>query len=282
MNELLEQLRNLAALNLSPELVRELIEHDKWKIQEIHRHEREMKAMGGMVTSPLSSSPDSFNSDTSNGQCGPTQEGLISKTKVSAGALTKAREIQSDSGLPLQLLSFLITTSWCGQRLSRWPQAPDSRTTVTLQRDFERIVEKYDKKVILDCVNLVSQSINSWDSRIIEQQLASIKKDRDNELKSSIVSSPLFTIFSSSYPHIPLDSLERCYNQHRGNFVAAGIYLLRREFKANQPEELDSVDGWSQRWPQYLPTYLQKWQKDLKEIEKSTLAAQREWKESTF
>ncbi len=233
------------------------------------------------VSSPSPSS-DSFNADTSYGQCGPPQEGLIAKTKVASGAVMKARELQGESNLPLQVLSYLITTSWCGQRLSRWPQAPDSRTIVSLQKEFDKILEKFDKSVILKCEDLVSQSLPAWDTRIIEQQLSSLRKERDEELKSSIVSSPLFTTFSSSYPHIDPESFEKCYNQHRGNFVASAIYLLRREFKANQPEELSTVDGWSQRWPQYLPQYLQKWHKHLKEIETETKAAQKEWRESTF
>lgn len=228
------------------------------------------------------SHPSSFNSDTSHSQCGPSHEGLIAKTKVSQGAVIKAREIQGDSNLPLALLSYFITCSWCGERLARWPQAQDSKSTLSLQSEFEKLTEKYEKGVILSSIEHVSSSLPTWDPRIINSQITSLREEVELSKKSSPLSSPLFLALFSHYPQLSPESFEKCYNQHRGNFVASAIYLLRREFKVNPPPELSTVDGWSQRWPQYLPPYLKKWQKDLREIETKTLTSQREWKESIF
>lgn len=129
-NQLLNQLQTLAMLNLPPEVIRELIEHDKWKLKEKHRHEKEMKLLlSGPPLQSDQSQPlnDTFNEDTSFGQCDQSHIGLLAKTKVSSGAMLKAREIENPEDLPVALISLVLTISWCGERMGKWPQAKDAK-----------------------------------------------------------------------------------------------------------------------------------------------------------
>lgn len=279
---LLEQIATLNRLNLSPDLIRELIEHDKWKTKEQHRHEKELLLLGQQKTPISPSSNDTFNSDTSGGMCTSSHEGLIAKSKVMSGAVIKARELlkSRESDLPQPLVSFIIGSSWCGQRLERWPQASDSKIALSIQSDFDKMVEKFGVKAVLKAIDLVSKSLDSWDPRIISEQIEVIQSKHDKEVSLSIVSSPLFAELKKSYPEIDPELFDECYTQNREQFSAAAIHLLRRSFRKSPPEELSHIEGWQQRWQQHLPNYLKQWQEELRKMELRMRIAQRAWKES--
>lgn len=284
---LLEQIATLSRLNLSPDLVRELIEHDKWKTKEQHRHEKELALLGatpakleGSNTAAGGNDDEGFNASTSGGMCERNHIGLIAKTKVMAGAAQWARDVKDDSELPIQLITLLIGISWCGQRLSRWPQAQDAKVALGLRGDLDKALEKYGTRTVLEAVDHVSQRLQPWDPRIVMEQLDTIRTEYEQKRALSISSSPLFAEFHKNYPHIDPDTFDECYNQHSGQFVTAAIYMLRREFKNTPPSELSHINGWKQGWQQYLPTYLKQWQEDLKRMESRMRIAQRAWKES--
>jgi hypothetical protein len=248
-------------------IVQDLIEHDRWKVLENHRHEKELALLGaGVHRNP--SQPDQFNSETSGGECGPAQEGLIAKAKVAAGA---ARESGAD---PIQ--TALLTASWCGKRLGRWPSAKDSAKAIQAVRDdFEKAVKEHGVSAVLEAVD----SMGGGDFRIVAGSIERLRELRDR----SVTRSPLFVEFAKFYPHIDLDQLEGAYNGQGGNFVAAAIYVLRREFKKQPPSDLD-IDSthWLKSWSQHLPRYLELWQKELRVIEKRMRIAQKAWEASTF
>lgn len=288
---LLEQLEALNRLRLPPDLVRELIEHDKWKTREQHRHEKELALLGVLPAKPgtpgetdssvaAGNDDDAFNSATSGGVCERNHIGLIAKTKVMTGAAQRARDVREDTELPIQLLTLLIATSWCGQRLARWPQASDAKVALGLRNDLEKVIDKYGARTVLDAVDHVSQHLEPWDPRIVIEQLDTLRTEYEQKRALSISSSPLFAEFHKNYPHIDPDTFDECYNQHSGQFVTAAIYMLRREFKNTPPSELSHINGWKQGWQQYLPTYLKQWQEDLRKMETRMRIAQRAWKES--
>jgi hypothetical protein len=253
----------LSEMNLE-RLVTQLIEHDRWRVLEKHRHEKEL-ALLRAEKHPLDNSD--FNKETSGGICTPSQEGLISKAKVSSGALQKANGDE--------FLALLYTISWCGQRLTRWPTAKDAQSAIkSLNSDLKKAVESYGEEEVLSKLEKFDQSL---DFRIVAEQIAEIKESQ-NKRKSK---SPLFIEFSKNFPFIDLNEFEAVYNKQGQKFVQAGVYILRREFKSNPPSELSVDPGhWSKSWPQYLPNYLSKWQEELKAIEKRMQIAQRAWKES--
>lgn len=224
---------------------------------------------------------DSFNSETSAGLCGPSQEGLISKTKVMQGALSVARDLKFDIEIPLQLSSLLIGLSWCGLRLGRWPNAGDSRALGTLVLDFEKAVGNYGRSRVLEAVDKISEYLgDKWDSRIIQDKLKSLREEERKENESKFSNSPLFKRFKEKYPHIDDQTLDTYYIQSDKNFVSASILALRRAFPKTPPEEYSKLPEWGRRWQQYLPKYLKLWQEDLKKMQTETLSDQRKWAES--
>lgn len=286
---LLNQLEGLARLNLSPESIRDLIAHDKWKTEENHRHEKEIL---------LLSQPDAnksrriekkiedeeFNQITSNGACGPEHRGLIAKTKVMKGASQEAIRIleEVDIDVPLPLLSLLIGISRCGERLDRWPRASDNKIAFNLFKDFKEAVEKFGPREVLGAVDFLSSHLEVWQPKLIDDQISELRDKKEEREKASIVQSPLFKELQKNYPSIEAESFEECYYRNKEQFSASAVAILRSQFKSDPPSELSHVNGWNQRWQQHLPHYLKIWQEDLKAIERKTKIAQSEWKESMY
>jgi hypothetical protein len=277
----LEKILALSQLNLSPELVREVLEHDKWRVREQHRHEREMAVLRGeAVTGQTTTDLVEFNAETSYGQATESHVGLVAKSKVAAGAALRAKDLDNPDNLPLPLLSLFLTISWCGERLSKWPKAKDAKTAMSLRDDLAKAVEKYGIVKTMKAVELVSGHLDTrWDDRLVTEQLSELREKYEEVKTSSISSSPLFAEFHKAYPHIDGELFDKCYDQNGQNFTASAIYLLRREFKFNPPPELPQ-DGFEVRWQQYLPTYLGQWQKEIKSMETRMRVAQKAWKES--
>ena len=277
----------LAQLQLDPGELKELLEHEKWMLKEQHKHEKEMKQLEvrlGTVSTPLTESPDispQFNSDTSYGQCGPEHIGLIAKTKVGAGAALRAKELLNRDKLPEPLISLAITVSWCGERLSKWPNAKDAKVALGLRDELQKAVDKFGPVKVIKAMDLVSGELLVWDPRIVAEQLDALRPEADRKRSMTISSSPLFVEFHKNYPQIDPDLFDMCYDQNDGQFVTSAIYLLRRKFREIPPKELEHIDGWEQRWQQYQPRYLKRWQDELKGMENRMRVAQRAWRDST-
>jgi hypothetical protein len=284
-NDTLSRLLALAQLRLDPESLAALLEHEKWMLKEKHKHEKEMKQVEvrlGSVSTPSadSSNTDSqFNSDTSHGQCGPEHIGLIAKTKVGAGAALRVKELHGRGKLPEPLLALAITASWCGERLGRWPNAKDAKVALGLRDEFRKAVEKFGPVKAIKSVDLVSEELLIWDPRIVAEQIDAIRPEAEKIQSMTISSSPLFAEFHKTHPHIDPETFDSCYNQNNGQFITSAIYLLRRKFREVPPKELNHIEGWEQRWQQYLPRYLNQWQDDLKRMENRMRVAQRAWKD---
>jgi len=188
---------------------------------------------------------------------------------VAAGASATAGESE--------LQAFFLTTSWCGQRLDRWPNARDAESAIkSIRQDMANLVDKIDPADFLSASDeAISEGL---DLRIIAEQV-SLLRDKQN---FRAVNSPLFAEFAKAYPHISLRDFENVYNKQGQKFVQSGIYILRREFKNNPPSGLapENLEHWKKIWPQYLPPQLLLWQKNLKSIETRMRMAQRAWKES--
>lgn len=277
----------LAQLQLDPGELKELLEHEKWMLKEQHKHEKEMKQLEarlGTVSTPPTESPDispQFNSDTSYGQCGPEHIGLIAKTKVGAGAALRAKELLNRDKLPEPLISLAITVSWCGERLSKWPNAKDAKVALGLRDELQKAVDKFGPVKVIKAMDLVSGELLVWDPRIVAEQLDALRPEADRKRSMTISSSPLFVEFHKNYPQIDPDLFDMCYDQNDGQFVTSAIYLLRRKFREIPPKELEHIDGWEQRWQQYQPRYLKRWQDELKGMENRMRVAQRAWRDST-
>ena len=277
----------LAQLQLDPGGLKELLEHEKWMLKEQHKHEKEMKQLEvrlGTVSTPPTESPDispQFNSDTSYGQCGPEHIGLIAKTKVGAGAALRAKELLNRDKLPEPLISLAITVSWCGERLSKWPNAKDAKVALGLRDELQKAVDKFGPVKVIKAIDLVSGELLVWDPRIVAEQLEALRPEADRKRSMTISSSPLFVEFHKNYPQIDPDLFDMCYDQNDGQFVTSAIYLLRRKFREIPPKELEHIDGWEQRWQQYQPRYLKRWQDELKGMENRMRVAQRAWRDST-
>lgn len=277
----------LAQLQLDPGGLKELLEHEKWMLKEQHKHEKEMKQLEvrlGTVSTPPTESPDispQFNSDTSYGQCGPEHIGLIAKTRVGAGAALRAKELLNRDKLPEPLISLAITVSWCGERLSKWPNAKDAKVALGLRDELQKAVDKFGPVKVIKAMDLVSGELLVWDPRIVAEQLEALRPEADRKRSMTISSSPLFVEFHKNYPQIDPDLFDMCYDQNDGQFVTSAIYLLRRKFREIPPKELEHIDGWEQRWQQYQPRYLKRWQDELKGMENRMRVAQRAWRDST-
>lgn len=233
------------------------------------------------ATSQSSNDTDAdFNSDTSHGQCGPDHIGLIAKTRVATGAALRAREIRNPDKLPEPLLALVTTISWCGERLSRWPNAKDAKVSLGLRDDLQRAVDKYGAVKVIKAVNLVSSELQVWDPRLVAEQLDTLRPEAARISAQSFSSSPLFAEFHKSHPYIDAELFDTCYNESGGNFVDTGRYLLRKSFLRIPPKEYEHVEGWEVRCHQYLPQYLPKWLEELKAMENRMRVAQRAWKDS--
>jgi hypothetical protein len=285
--DLINRLLALSTLHLDQEALDAVLEHEKWKLRETHRHEKEMRQLElrmGVAVAPTPSAQSNvdsdFNSETSHNQCGPEHIGLIAKTKVGLGASLRAKELQNPDKLPVQLLALAITISWCGERMGKWPSAKDTKVALGLRNDLTKSVEEFGPVKVIKAVDLVSESLIVWDPRIVSEQLDNIRVESDRIRSMMVSGSPLFAEFRKNHPQIDPELFDSCYNQNNGNFTEAALYLLRRQFKTLPPKELEHIDGWGQRWQQYLPSYLQKWRSDLKSMENRMRTAQRAWKES--
>ena len=281
--DLINRLLALSTLRLDQETLDAVLEHEKWKVREVHRHEKEMRQLG-MSATPTSTTPNNFDADfnleTSHNQCGPEHIGLIAKTKVGLGAAIRSKELQNPDKLPAQLLALAITISWCGERMGRWPSAKDTKVALGLRTELTKSLDEFGPVKVIRAIDLVSSSLSSWDPRIVTEQLDKIRPEAERIRNMSVSSSPLFAEFRKDHSHIDPELFDSCYNQNNGNFTEAALYLLRREFKTLPPKELEHIDGWGQRWQQYLPTYLKQWRNDLKSMENRMRVAQKAWKES--
>jgi hypothetical protein len=282
--DLLNRLLTLSTLRLDQETLDAVLEHEKWKLGEIHRHEKEMRQLGVSVT-PTGTTQTNFDADfnleTSHNQCGPEHIGLIAKTKVGSGAALRAKELQNPDKLPVQLLALAITISWCGERMGKWPSAKDTKVALGLRTDLTKAVDEFGPVRVIKAIDFVSGSLGVWDQRIVTEQLDKLRPEADRIRSMSVSGSPLFAEFQKNYPHIDPELFNSCYNQHNGNFTEAAIYMLKRGFKTLPPKSLEHIEGWCQRWPQYLPEHLKQWRNDLKGMENRMRVAQKAWKEST-
>ena len=281
---LLENLLALSRLNLDPDVVREVLEHEKWTVKEKHRHEKEM-AMLGVVpeTGTLRNSNAAdrvFNTETSHGQCDDNHIGLIAKAKVSSGALIRAKEIENPENLPLPLLSLPITVSWCGQRMGRWTQAKDIKVAYNLRDDLDKAVEKYGKIKVHKAFELVSAALGNLDTRIVTEQLDAIQSEAQEKLSNSFSSSPLFAEFHKAYPFIESEQFDKVYEHNNREFVKTAVHFLRSTFNRHPPSELSHIQGWDQRYLQHLPNYLKLWQDELRKMETRMRIAQKAWRDS--
>jgi len=278
--DLLNQLLALGRLNLPVEVVKEVLEHEKWRIREQHKHEREMLSLRGEVGQGKSLTSDTdaeFNAETSGGLAEP---GAIAKAKVSQAAAKRAAMLENSDNLPVPLLSLLITISWCGERLARWPQAKDAKSALSVRTELEKAIEKHGIRTVHRSVELVSGSLATWDPRLVSEQLEELAERYEAIRSASFSSSPLFVEFAKSYPNISPEIFDKCYDQNNQEFVRTAIHLLRREFTRTPPPELEHIQGWQERFQQHLPTYLNKWREDLRKMENRLWMAQKKWKES--
>jgi hypothetical protein len=281
--DLLENLLALGRLNLPLEVVREVLEHEKWKIREQHKHEREMLTLSGTGLNSSQPVNQNLNHDFNLETGGESAEiGLIAKRKVEKVAGEKAKEIENPDNLPLPLLSLFITISWCGERLGRWPKAKDAKVAMSVQGDLKKAVEKYGVRKVYQAYELVSAHLENWDQRLVSEILESLTESYDEIKTSSFSSSPVFIEFSKFYPDISPDLFDKCYDQNNHDFVKAGLHLLRREFIRTPPPELEHIENWQQKYLQHLPTYLNKWKEELKKIESRLSIPQKAWRESTY
>lgn len=282
--DLINRLLALSTLRLDQGTLDAVLEHEKWKLREIHRHEKEMRLLGVSVT-PTSTAPNNsdadFNSETSHGQCGPEHIGLIAKTKVALGASLRAKELPNPDKLPVPLLALAITISWCGERMGKWPSAKDTKVALGLRTELTKAVDEFGPVKVVRAIDLVSGSLTVWDQRIVTEQLDKLRPEADKVRSMSVSSSPLFAEFQKDHSHIDPELFNLCYNQHSGNFTEAALYMLKREFKTVPPKSLEHIEGWCQRWQQYLPSHLKQWQTDLRSMETRMRVAQKAWKEST-
>jgi hypothetical protein len=279
--DLLDNLLALGRINLPVEVVREVLEHEKWRIREQHRHEREMLSLNSTVMerNPAPSDTDAdFNAETSGGLA---EVGSIAKAKVSQAASKRAEILENPDNLPIPLLSLLITISWCGKRMGRWPQAKDTKSALSLRTEFEKEVEKHGVRTTHRAVKLISSSLVNWDPRIVSEQLEELAERYEAIKSASFSSSPLFVEFSKSYPNISPDTFDKCYDQNNQEFVRSAIHLLRREFTKTPPYNLEHMsEGWNSRWQQHLPHFMKQWQEELNKMETRMRSAQRAWKKS--
>jgi hypothetical protein len=279
--DLLDNLLALGRLNLPVELVREILEHEKWKLREQHKHEREMLSLSATVEGKKSLSSDTdteFNNETSGGLA---EIGSIAKAKVSQAASKRAAMLENPDNLPVPLLSLLITTSWCGERLARWPQAKDAKSALSVRTELEKAIEKHGIRTVHRSVELVSGSLATWDPRLVSEQLEELAERYEVIKSASFSSSPLFVEFAKSYPYISPDTFDKCYDQNNQEFVRSAIHLLRREFTKTPPPELEHMsEGWNSRWQQHLPHFMRQWQEELNKMETRMRSAQRAWKKS--
>lgn len=279
--DLLDNLLALGRLNLPVELVREILEHEKWKLREQHKHEREMLSLSATVEGKKSLSPDTdteFNNETSGGLA---EIGSIAKAKVSQAASKRAETLENPDNLPISLLSLLITISWCGERMGRWPQAKDAKSALSLRTELEKAVERHGVRTTYRSVELISKSLETWDSRLVSEQLDDLAERYEAIKSASFSSSPLFVEFAKSYPYISPDTFDKCYDQNNQEFVRSAIHLLRREFTKTPPPELEHMsEGWNSRWQQHLPHFMRQWQEELNKMETRMRSAQRAWKKS--
>jgi hypothetical protein len=279
--DLLDNLLALGRLNLPVELVREILEHEKWKLREQHKHEREMLSLSATVEGKKSLSSDTdteFNNETSGGLA---EIGSIAKAKVSQAASKRAETLENPDNLPISLLSLLITISWCGERMGRWPQAKDAKSALSLRTELEKAVERHGVRTTYRSVELVSKSLETWDSRLVSEQLDDLAERYEAIKSASFSSSPLFVELAKSYPYISPDTFDKCYDQNNQEFVRSAIHLLRREFTKTPPPELEHMsEGWNSRWQQHLPHFMRQWQEELNKMETRMRSAQRAWKKS--
>lgn len=232
-------------------------------------------------TSAVSNNVDAeFNLETSHNQCGPEHIGLIAKTKVALGASLRAKELPNPDKLPTQLLALAMTISWCGERMGRWPSAKDTKVALGLRTDLTKAVEEFGPVKVIRAIDLVSGFLVVWDPRIVTEQLDRLRPEADRIRSMSVSASPLFAEFRKDHPDIDPELFNSCYNQNNGNFTEAALYLLKRQFKTIPPKGLEHIDGWCQRWQQYLPSHLKQWQSDLRSMETRMRVAQKAWKES--
>lgn len=237
--------------------------------------------MSATPTSTTSNNVDAeFNSETSHDQCGPEHVGLIAKTKVALGASLRAKELQNPDKLPVPLLALVITISWCGERMGKWPSAKDTKVALGLRTELTKAVDEFGPVKVVKAIDLVSGLLVMWDPRIVTEQLEKLRPEAERIRSMSVSASPLFAEFRKNYPHIDPELFDSCYNQHNGNFTEAAIYMLKRGFRTVPPKSLEHIDGWCQRWQQYLPEHLKLWRNDLKSMETRMRVAQKAWKES--
>ena len=187
------------APQLSEQLLQQLLEHDRWKLEATFAHEIRLEELriasrrgGG---SSVRSSPEQeasgitdadrkFNDLTSYGACTDKQIGLISKTKIWEGANERSSKlfeqwythVQDNNIVPVKdlkegriktLLLAFLWASGCGHRVAKWPEANDIHLVETLKKDLRDRFSKFSKHSITaayESLKVFWKEINDYES----------------------------------------------------------------------------------------------------------------------
>ena len=307
--------------SLQPEDLKELfyslLEHDKWKTQTTLAHQLEIekiksdslhprgkrvsRAAEGVTQEDTNSEEHQFNLDSSYNACSPRHIGLIAKTKVWVGADAAAAKvserwyskIQEENIAPLKdlregriktLLVAFLWASGCANRMSKWPDAPDSNGLEALNHDLTNRFSKFSKTGIVAAY----ESLKSfWEeveeagglnfnstliSAILDEAYDYVAKASQEEKQSDAENDPLFAAFCSSFPQVTPALFKRYYVRNRGHFVKAGVAALRKAFTLSPPADLaGEVDeqSWPKQWHMYIVPYERRWPEEVKALYKS-------------
>jgi hypothetical protein len=279
----------------SKEILKVLIEYDKWKTEATFAHELKLEELRSSPKRSIFRHSDStennvseedleFNKLTSYGACNEKHIGLIAKTKIWEGAndiSSKLLErwysdIQEKNILPLKDLregrikSLLLAFLWasgCSHRLSKWPDANDAHLLEVLKKDLRSRFSKFSKHSVVaayESLKVFWKEINDYNSfpfnstiiaDILDDAYKYVNTKTSEEHKHDIKNSPLFVSFCNKYPQITAEALEKYYVKNRHNFVAAGVGALRKAFTISPPEELEYKFS-STEWPRKWHIYL--------------------------
>lgn len=304
-------------IQLSPESLDKILEHDRWKTELILDHELRIEELrnnllkgGGSEAYVLSEEDRAFNSLTSGSECGDSQMFRLSKTKVKNGITTLCTyhytefylSVVSDerwesladpdkNKLKIKgLFTAIVYFICCAERVRRWPLSRDKSSLSQVQKELEskcitfnsKSLELIYDKVILFWPVLFNGELEFNDLEIkpiISDSILKTKEPTPKDVKTS----PLFVAASAALPTLDLAVLEKYHSMLP--FVEAGIKTLTLDFIKNRPPELDYTDEYAE-WPNiyinHLHSYKENWKNMLKEILRLTEEDQRLWDEESM
>lgn len=299
--------------NIPIEQLKMILDHDKWKTEKTHEHEKWIaefnssnrvynKSFSNQTPKSISKKDIEVNELTSYGQLDQSHIGKLSKTAIWKCSETKSLDVfyswkeniknlgdlpkkdTSESRIKTLLTVFLWSNS-LAQRYACWPEGKDMHYIGNVKVEIKQRLQTYSNITIVRAYESFKKfwkDINDelevkFDSTFIGEVLDNAYeqtiKKQQKEQSKDIFKSPLFVSFKEKFSDISLSDLKDVMESKRGDFISSVMAIELRRFSQQIPEEYQELFT-LESWKANYFKYVKKYEDTWRKKYKSFYTAQ--------